>query len=45
MMAKPLVWIGSSRSDLKTLPPDVQDDMGYALYQLSWGIFPRVLRL
>jgi phage-related protein len=28
----PLVWIGSSLSDLRDFPEDVQDTVGYALY-------------
>lgn len=39
-MLKQLIWIGSSRSDLKELPPEVQDDIGYALYQAQLGHFP-----
>lgn len=30
---KSLVWIGSSRRDLKSFPAEVKDVMGYALYQ------------
>lgn len=40
MMPKKLIWIGSSRSDLKELPTEVQDDIGYALYQAQLGHFP-----
>jgi phage-related protein len=40
MILKQLVWIGSSRADLKGLPPEVQDDIGYALYQAQLGHFP-----
>ena len=29
---KPVIWIGSSLIDLKEFPPDVQNDIGYALY-------------
>lgn len=28
---KPVHWVGSSKSDLLTLPPEVVSDMGYAL--------------
>ena len=28
---KPVVWIGSSRKDLREFPVPVQDHMGYAL--------------
>ena len=34
---KSLVWIGSSRRDLKLFPADVRDVMGYALYQAQVG--------
>ncbi len=30
---KELAWVGSTRSDLQALPEDVQDEIGYALYQ------------
>ena len=32
-----LHWVGSSRSDLKDFPEDVQDSMGYALYMAQIG--------
>ena len=32
-----VVWIGSSHKDLKDFPPDVQDEMGYALYVAQEG--------
>jgi len=34
---RPLVWIGSSRKDLKLFPAEVRDVMGYALYQAQVG--------
>lgn len=34
---KPLVWIGSSKKDLKTFPEEVQDLLGYALYVAQMG--------
>mgnify|MGYP000932922612 CR=1 FL=1 len=40
MILKQLIWIGSSRSDLKDLPSGVQDSIGYALYQAQLGCFP-----
>lgn len=39
MILKPLIWLGSARQDLKALPPEVQDDVGYALYQAQLGYF------
>jgi phage-related protein len=35
--AKSIVWIGSSRRDLKSFPAEVKDVMGYALYQAQVG--------
>ena len=34
---KPLYWIGSSRKDIKSLPEEVQDVFGYALYLAQVG--------
>ena len=34
---KPLIWIGSSREDLKTFPEEVRLGMGYALYLAQTG--------
>ena len=34
---KSIVWIGSSRKDLKSFPAEVKDVMGYALYQAQVG--------
>jgi phage-related protein len=34
---KPLVWMGSSRKDLKALPRDVVKLFGYALYVVQAG--------
>jgi phage-related protein len=34
---KSLVWIGSSKKDLKIFPDEVQDVMGYALYLAQIG--------
>src|SRR5262249_24486367 len=34
---KSLVWVGSSRRDLKAFPDGVKDSMGYALYQAQLG--------
>jgi len=35
--ARPVVWIGSSRRDLKTFPEKVQANIGYALYAAQCG--------
>jgi phage-related protein len=34
---KPVIWVGSSLSDLKEFPGPVQDHMGYALYVAQLG--------
>lgn len=34
---KPLRWIGSSHRDLKSFPPKVRSDIGYALYAAQHG--------
>jgi phage-related protein len=31
-LLKPVIWVGSSRKDLRSFPEPVQDHMGYALY-------------
>jgi phage-related protein len=35
--AKPLVWMGDSRDVMRTLPEDVQWEVGYALYEAQLG--------
>lgn len=35
---KRLIWIGSSRIDLRSFPADVKDLLGYALYQAQVGL-------
>jgi phage-related protein len=35
---KSVVWVGSSREDLKRFPAEVQDVMGYALYLAQMGM-------
>jgi phage-related protein len=34
---KPVIWVGSSRKDLREFPDLVQDHMGYALYVAQCG--------
>jgi phage-related protein len=34
---KPVIWIGSSRRDLREFPEPVQDHIGYALYVAQLG--------
>jgi len=35
---KNIVWVGSSRADLRAFPAEVKDFMGYALYQAQIGL-------
>jgi phage-related protein len=34
---KPVIWVGSSRKDLREFPDPVQDHLGYALYVAQCG--------
>jgi phage-related protein len=34
---KPVIWVGSSRKDYRTMPNEVQSRMGYALYIAQQG--------
>ena len=34
---KPVIWVGSSRRDYRTMPAEVQSRMGYALYVAQQG--------
>ena len=36
--ARPLEWVGSSKDDLKEFPDEVQDHIGFALYQAQLGV-------
>ena len=35
---KNIIWIGSSRADLKAFPAEVKEVIGYALYQAQLGL-------
>ena len=37
-MLKPIEWVGSSKTDLKTFPEAVRAMVGYALYQAQVGL-------
>lgn len=37
MDVKPLIWIGSSREELKNFPETVKDVAGFALYKTQMG--------
>ena len=41
---KPVVWIGSSREDLRDLPDRVQDKVGTALQGVQYGLRPAVVK-
>jgi len=34
---KPVIWVGSSRQNLRAFPEQIQDHMGYALYVAQIG--------
>ena len=34
---RPVAWVGSSKKDFRAFPGDVQDAMGFALYQAQIG--------
>lgn len=36
-LLKPVIWVGSSRKDLREFPDPVQDHVGYALYAAQRG--------
>jgi phage-related protein len=38
---KTLFWVGSSLKDLRDLPEEVKDEVGFALYQVQRGITPQ----
>ena len=38
--AKPIDWVGSSRDDLKSFPDQVQQALGFDLYQVQLGQMP-----
>ena len=37
---KPVIWMGSSKADLKAFPAAVIDDMGHQLYLVQSGLEP-----
>ena len=38
---RPVVWVGPARRELRSLPEEVQQRMGYALYRVQTGERPR----
>lgn len=41
MKTKEIVWVGSSKKDLKQFSDDVQDEMGFGLYEAQLGRMPK----
>lgn len=37
---KPVIWSGSSKSDLRAFSPEVVDEIGYQLYLVQCGLEP-----
>lgn len=37
---KPIDWVGASRDDLKSFPDEVQQVLGFGLYQVETGEMP-----
>jgi phage-related protein len=37
---KEIVWMGSSKADLKAFPPAVMDDIGHQLFRVQCGLEP-----
>lgn len=40
MKRKPVLWVGSSKKDLKNFPDDIQDKMGFGLLDAQEGKKP-----
>ena len=40
LKGKPIDWVGSSREDLKSFPDEVQQSLGFELYQVQLGDMP-----
>jgi phage-related protein len=40
MTARPIIWVGSSRADLRRFPEDARRRAGYELYLVQHGIEP-----
>ena len=38
MESRPVIWIGSSRRDLRAMPPEVRRNIGQALYTAQQGM-------
>ena len=42
--AKPAVFVGSSRRDLKAFPGEVKQDIGQALFEVQLGLHPKAAK-
>jgi len=41
LAVKPVIWMGSSREDLREFPEAVQDSAGFELYRVQCGLEPK----
>jgi len=41
---KPVLWVGSSKHDLKDMPQKVIINIGYAIYQAQLGVHPDIAK-
>ena len=41
MDSKPLLWVGTSREDLRELPDDARRELGFELRRVQSGLMPR----
>ena len=42
---RPVAWVGSSKRDFRSFPDDVQDTMGFALYQAQVGAWHKAMKV
>ena len=40
LLAKPIIWVGSSKDDLSALPPPVKASFGHRLHEVQEGRMP-----
>jgi phage-related protein len=41
IVVKPVIWMGSSREDVRRFPETAQDSLGFELYRVQCGSDPR----
>lgn len=41
-MQKPIIWMGRSLKELRRMPEEVKDEIGYALYRVQMGETPKI---